>query len=211
METLKQSGGIVAETDTRSEASVEALRLMVEEFWNLQRERVGERELSDAKAYLTGSFPLSIETPDAIALQVLNAVFYGLDLAELQTYRERVNAVTVDDIQRVARQFLKPDRLSIVLVGDASRFDDDLRGLGFDRVERIALTQLDLSTADFRKGGTRAPEAGEGKGGRADGGAAARTRWQLVGRGMATPVERPLKAFAFPVEIGPVLFQNPAR
>ena len=79
------------------------LRLIVDEFWRLQRERVSERELGDAKAYLTGSFPLTIETPDEIAMQVLNDVFYGLPLSELQTFRERVNAVTVDDIQRVAR------------------------------------------------------------------------------------------------------------
>ena len=95
---------------------------MVDEFWRLQRQRVSERELSDAQAYLTGSFPLTIETPSAIALQVLNAVFYGLDLSDLETYRERVNAVTPEDIQRVAQQYLHPDRLSIVLVGDASVF-----------------------------------------------------------------------------------------
>ena len=44
---------------------------------------------------MTGSFPLTIETPDAIATQVLNVVFYGLPIEELQTFRERVNAVTV--------------------------------------------------------------------------------------------------------------------
>ena len=79
------------------------LRLIVDEFWRLQRERVSERELADAKAYLTGSFPLTIETPDAIATQVLNVLFYGLPIEQLQTFRERVNAVTVDDIERVAR------------------------------------------------------------------------------------------------------------
>ena len=116
---LKDAGNIVADTDTRSEVTGEALRLIVDEFWRLQRQRVQEAELADAQAYLTGSFPLTIETPSAIALQVLNAVFYGLDLNDLQTYRERVNAITPDDIQRVAREYLRPDRLSIVLVGDA--------------------------------------------------------------------------------------------
>ena len=105
---LKDAGDIVAETDTRSEATGEALRLIVDEFWRLQRQRVQEGELADAQDYLTGSFPLTIETPSAIALQVLNAVFYGLDLNELQTYRERVNAVTPDDIQRVARSTCIP-------------------------------------------------------------------------------------------------------
>src|SRR4029453_8161507 len=150
---LKDAGDIVANTDTRSETTGEALRLMVDEFSRLQRERVSGRELSDAQAYLTGSFPLTIETPSAIALQVLNAVFYGLDLNELQTFRERVNAVTPDDIQRVARQYLHPDRLSIVLVGDASIFAKQLPALGFDQVERIPLAELDLGSADLKRHG----------------------------------------------------------
>jgi zinc protease len=148
---LKDAGDIVADTDTRSETTGEALRLIVDEFWRLQRERVSERELSDAQAYLTGNFPLSIETPSAIALQVLNAVFYGLDLNELQTFRERVNAVTTDDIQRVARLYLHPDKLSIVLVGDASVFAKQLPGAGFQQYERIPLEDFDLATTDFKR------------------------------------------------------------
>jgi zinc protease len=151
LNALKDTGDIVAETDTRSEKTAEALRLMVEEIVRLQRQRVQQRELSDAQEYLTGSFPLTVETPSAIALQVLNAVFYGLDLNELQTYRERVNAVSVDDIQRVAQQYLHPDKLSIVLVGDASVFSKDLAGVGFDQVERIPLAELDLSSPDLRR------------------------------------------------------------
>ena len=154
---LRDTGDIVADTDTRTETTGEALRLVVDEFWRIQRERVSEHELQDAQAYLTGSFPLTIETPSAIALQVLNAVFYGLDLNELQTFRERVNAVTPDDIQRVARQYLHPDRLSIVLVGDASAFAKQLPGAGFAQFERIPLADLDLAAVDLRR---RASPAG---------------------------------------------------
>ena len=46
-----------------SETTGEVLRLIVDEFARLQRERVSERELADAQAYLAGSFPLTIETP----------------------------------------------------------------------------------------------------------------------------------------------------
>ena len=151
LNALKDTGDIVAETDTRSEKTAEALRLIVEEIVRLQRQRVQQRELSDAQEYLTGSFPLTVETPSAIALQVLNAVFYGLDLNELQTYRERVNAISVDDIQRVAQQYLHPDKLSIVLVGDAAVFGKDLPGVGFDQVERIPIAELDLASPDLRR------------------------------------------------------------
>jgi zinc protease len=158
LNAFKDTGNLVAETDTRSETTAEALRLVVDEIVRLQRQRVQQRELTDAQEYLTGSFPLTIETPGAIALQVLNAVFYGLDLNDLQTYRERVNMITVDDIQRVAQQYLHPDRLTIVLVGDASVFARQLAGVGFEQVERIPLAELDLSSPDLRRG--RTPAAG---------------------------------------------------
>ncbi len=151
MDTLKETGDFEAETNTRSEATGEVLRLIVDEFWRLQRERVGEGELASAKAYLTGSFPLTIETPGAIAMQVVNALFYGLPLEELQNFRERVNAVTVDDIQRVARAFLRPDRLSVVLVGNASAFAPQLKGVGFGTFETVELGDLDLMSANFKR------------------------------------------------------------
>ena len=151
LDTLKVSGDIEAQTNTRSEATGEVLRLMVDEFWRMQRERVGEAELASAKAYMTGSFPLTIETPEAIATQVLNALFYGLPLDQLQTFRERVNAVTVDDIQRVSLYYYKPDRLSVALVGNLRAFASQLRSAGFGSYETVELDNLDLTSSAFKR------------------------------------------------------------
>ena len=156
MDTLLESGDFEAATSTRSAATGEVLRLIVDEIWRLQRERVGSRELSGAQAYVTGSFPITIETPDAIATQVLNVLFYGLPVEQLQNYRDRVNAVRADDVERVARYYLRPDRLSIVLVGNASAFLPQLKGLGFTNLEVVDMADLDLLAADFRKPGTPA-------------------------------------------------------
>ena len=156
MDTLKQSGDFKAETNTRSDATGEVLKIIVDQFWRLQRERVDERELADAKAYMTGSFPLTIETPEAIAMQVVNALFYGLPLDELQTFRERVNAVTVDDIQRVAKAYLRPDRLSVALVGNAAAFTPQLQAAGFGTFETVELGDLNLTAANFKQGRERA-------------------------------------------------------
>ena len=148
---LKQTGDIVAQTNTRSETTGETLRLMIDEVWKLIHERVGDRELEGAKQYATGSFPLTIETPSQIALQVLNAVFFGLNMNDLQTFRARVGAVDVDDVQRVARSYLHPDKLTIVLVGDASAFVKQLPGAGFDKYEIIPAAELDLAAPDLRR------------------------------------------------------------
>jgi zinc protease len=145
------TGDITAETDTRTEATAEAVRVIVDEFTRLQRERIGDGELAGAQAYMTGSFPLTIETPGAIARQVVNAVFYDLSLDELRTYRQRATAVTPEDVLRVARSYIQPDRLSIVMVGDAARFKDQLAKAGFGNYELVPLGSLDLSAADFKK------------------------------------------------------------
>jgi zinc protease len=151
LDTYKWSGAVIAETDTQTANTAEALRVVVDEFTRLQRERVSDGELEGAQDYMVGHFPLTIEVPDAIATQVLNQLFYELPLEELQTYRERVTAVTADDIQRVARAWIRPDKLSIVLVGNAQAFVDQLKGAGFPEVERIPIDELDLSAADLRK------------------------------------------------------------
>jgi len=155
-ESRKDTGDFVAETDTRTDMTGQALRLMVDEFSRLVRERVGQRELADAQAYLAGSFPLTIETPDQIATQVLNVLFYDLPISEIGTFRERVLAVTPDDIQRVARQYVRPDRLSIVLVGNARAFASQLIELGFGAYDVIPIDQLDLMAPNFKRERRRA-------------------------------------------------------
>ena len=159
-EAWKTAGHVVAETDTRTETTGEALRLMVDEFSRLQRDRVLARELSDAQAYQAGSFPITIETPNDIATQILNIVINDLPIGEIETFRERVQAITPDDIQRVARQYVRPDRLSIVLVGNASAFVPQLRAVGFTDVEVIPIGELDLMSATLRRTGRAAAPAG---------------------------------------------------
>ena len=81
--------------------------MIVDEILRLQRERVYDGELGGAQNYMVGHFPLTVETPDAIATQVLNQLFYELPLEDLQNYRERTLRVMPEDIQRVARGLLQ--------------------------------------------------------------------------------------------------------
>jgi len=152
LNTFRRSGDIVAETDTRTQVTGEALRLMVDEFARLQREVVRAAELRGAQEFLSGNFPLTIETPGAIAQQVLAHLFYGVDLSEIETYREQVDRVSPDDVQTAAKTYLKPEQLTVVLVGDASAFASQLSGAGFPAFDRIPLAELDLSSPTLRRG-----------------------------------------------------------
>jgi zinc protease len=151
LDTFKWAGAVIAETDTQTATTAEALRLTVDEFTRLQRERVNDGELEGAQDYMVGHFPLTIEVPDQIATQVLNQLFYELPVEDLPRYRERILKVTPDEIQRVARWFIRPSQLSIVLVGDADKFVNDLKGVGFGTFERIPIERVDLMSADLTK------------------------------------------------------------
>ena len=155
LDTFKWAGAVIAETDTQTASTAEALRVVVDEFTRLQRERVSDGELEGAQDYMVGHFPLTIEVPDAIATQVLNQLFYELPVDELPKYRERVLRITPDEIQRVARWFIRPSQLSIVLVGDADKFVNDLKGVGFGTYERIPIERVDLMSADLMKPASR--------------------------------------------------------
>ena len=154
LDTYQLAGAVVAETDTQTSNTAEALRIVVDEFSRLQRERVFDEELAGAQDYMVGHFPLTLEAPDAIATQVLNQLFYELPVDDLPKYRERILRVTPDEIQRVARWFIRPAQLSVVLVGNADAFVKDLKGIGFGDYERIPIENVDLLSADFQR---RAP------------------------------------------------------
>jgi zinc protease len=151
LDSLKFTGAIVADTDTQTASTAEALKVVVEEFARLQRERVNEAELDAAQDYAVGHFPLTLETPDQLATQVLNQLFYELPVDDLPKFRERVLKVSPEDIQRVARWFVRPDQLSVVLVGNADQFVGSLKGAGFGAYERIPIDQLDILSADLKK------------------------------------------------------------
>ncbi len=137
-------------TFTRSEKTVETLQVIRETLESVQRELVPAAELAARKAYITGAFPIQVETPDGIASQVLDALFHGYDRDYLEHYRERVDAVTAEQVQKFASERIHPDRMAIVLVGNATIFEEELGKL-YQNVEKIPLTEVDLLSPDLRK------------------------------------------------------------
>jgi zinc protease len=96
----------------------EALAVVREELVRLRRERVSAEELSRARAYLVGSFPLRMQTTGELAnlLATIERLDLGLDYPT--GYRDAVAAVTAEDVLRAVRTHWDPDAMSLVLVGD---------------------------------------------------------------------------------------------
>lgn len=87
-------------------------------------------EVKKFKGYLEGGFAIGAQTPEALAGQLAEIALYNLPNDYLQTYLPRLRAVTVADVNRIARTYFVPEKLSVVLVAPAKKVDAQLKGLG---------------------------------------------------------------------------------
>ena len=82
---------------------------------------MAEQDLKDAKAYLTGSFPLRLDTSQKLVGMLGSIAYYGLGLDYVDKYPVLINAVTAADIQRVAQKYLDPDKYVLAVVADLTK------------------------------------------------------------------------------------------
>src|SRR4029078_5506750 len=109
-----------AMAEVRTPVTGDSLKEFFYELNRIRDERVSDEELTDAKNFLTGVFPSRAETQEGLTNLIVNQQLYGLADDYLQTYRDNVNAITAEDVQRVAREYITPDKMSIVIVGDGA-------------------------------------------------------------------------------------------
>ncbi len=117
----KYAGDFSVSLQTRNAAAREAVDAVLQEMRRMRDQPVGATELADAKAYLTGSFPLRLDTNGKISRWLAFVEFYGLGPDYLDRYADFINAVTAADIQRVAQQYLHPDRIVVSAVADLAK------------------------------------------------------------------------------------------
>lgn len=94
-----------------------AIASIRDEIRRLQDEPVGEEELADNKAYLTGSLPLRLETNDGVAQAVLDMELFGLGLDYLQRYTELIMAITPARVQAAAQKHLSAEAYALAVAG----------------------------------------------------------------------------------------------
>lgn len=145
----EDEGVLTATAQTRNDAVPEVARLMLEQVARLSNEPVTEADMAPRKATLTGDFGRTLETVDGLGSLVANLALYDLPLSSLASYAADVNAVTPEAIQSAVREHIPADRASVVVVGDASVFIEQLRA-AHPNVEVIPLTALNLDSAALR-------------------------------------------------------------
>jgi zinc protease len=119
LDTRRQAGAFEATAEVRTPVTGDSFKEFFYELERIRDKEVSAKELQDAKNYLTGVFPIRAETQEGLTNLIVSQKLYDLPEDYLQTYREKVNAVTLADIQRVAKTFVTPDKIAMVVVGDA--------------------------------------------------------------------------------------------
>jgi zinc protease len=118
----KYGGSFSVIIQTKDSTAKEATALAIKELERLQREPVSDLELEGAKKFLIGNFPLKYgSTQEVFAKFAAQVEFYGLGLDYPEKYPSLIGAVTAQDILRVAKEYLKPDKNIMVVVGDLEK------------------------------------------------------------------------------------------
>ncbi len=97
----------------------------------MQSGDVDARELDDTKNYLMGVFPATVQTASDVASRLVDMELYALPEDYFDRYRENIAAVSKDEITRVAHKYLDPDRVLVVIVGNAKEIREPVGALGF--------------------------------------------------------------------------------
>src|SRR5690554_5647339 len=119
-----------ASTSVRTEVTDSALTEMIYEVRNIVEKGITEEELEEAKANLSGSFGRSLENPSTIASFAINIARYGLPEDYYSSYLQRLNALTVEDINAAAKKYIQPDNMYITIVGNGKEFKDKVAQFG---------------------------------------------------------------------------------
>ena len=115
---------------TKSEATVKAIRAMTDEVRKMTESEVTDEELALAKDSYLNSFVFNFDTKGEIVGRLMTYAYYGYPLDFLQKTKESLEKVTKEDILRVARKYLRPDEVQILAVGRPQDFDEPLSILG---------------------------------------------------------------------------------
>jgi zinc protease len=127
LDARRTAGTFRATAEVRTPVTGDSLKEFFYELGRIRSEPVSEKELADAKSYLTGVFPIRLETQEGLIDQLLQIRMFGLPDNYLDTYRSHIQSVTREQIQTVANKYVRPDEAAIVIVGDAAQLTEQIK------------------------------------------------------------------------------------
>jgi zinc protease len=123
---------------TKSGSTVEAVNALRTDLADLQSKPFTADELAQAKEAILNAYVFTADSKAKILAQRVNTEFYGYPADYYQQYPARLQAVTADDVARVAKKYVSPNQVSVLVVGKEKDFDKPLSTLG-------AVTPIDIT------------------------------------------------------------------
>ncbi len=127
LDARRSAGTFRSTAEVRTQVTGDSLKEFFYELDRIRNDQVSQKEINDAKSYLTGVFPIRLETQEGLIDQLVQIKMLNLPVNYLEMYRDNVQAVTIEDIQRVARQYVKPDEAALIVVGDGAAVLDQIK------------------------------------------------------------------------------------
>ena len=137
-----------ASSQTQNFTADEVTQVVLDQFAALGTQPATEEALQRRRLYLAGANSRAIETSSGFNSLVAGLLLQGIEPGEAMRLAERLAAVSPEEAAEVARRYVTPEQASVVVVGKAADFIDDLRKI---RPEAIVIpaSELDLSRADL--------------------------------------------------------------
>jgi zinc protease len=123
-------GPFVAYSSVRTEVTNEAIGAFFHHLELINREPPGATELTNARRYLSDSFPLQVDTPGKLADLVMELRTYGLPADYWTKYRNFIRGISASEAHYVARTYIRPAEALVVIVGQAADFAPSLSEFG---------------------------------------------------------------------------------
>lgn len=124
------AGYFQATAETRNEVTAPAIKEILGEIKRIRDEEIPGSELELQRQYNVGNYLLSLEQPGRVAARVQDIWLYGLSSDFYKTYAKRMSDVTPEKAQSLAKQYLHPNDLAVVVVGEAKQIKPELEKLG---------------------------------------------------------------------------------
>jgi zinc protease len=135
-----KAGPFVISTAVATEVTAPAVREAMSEVRGLVEGGPTPEEVSQSRDFLSGIFPLQLETTGQVAARICELLVYDLPAQFYATYRDEIRGVDLDTVREASRAVLRPEELVVVVVGDGKEIRDPLVDLGLGPVEVISPT-----------------------------------------------------------------------
>lgn len=149
MDADRFNGSFTVSVSVRTEVTDSALTEIFAELERMRNTPVTTEELELAKRYMAGAFGRNLEDPRTVARFALNTRLNDLAEDHYATYLQRLDAITVEDVQAAAKAFITPDKLCVFVVCDAKQVRDKLVPLALDT--QTPVEELDVNGEPWKE------------------------------------------------------------